>query len=212
MNPPLLPTAFARLSPNPAESLAARLRERMHTPPRFYHTVTHIEAVVACVWEWTHGEPSAPLLAAALYHDAVYDARRTDNEALSATFCRDEWASVGANPADIAEAERLILATAHGSAAPQTPDETLLLDADLYVLGGSPGEYADYVHGVRAEYAHVPEPAWVAGRGRVLTTFLSRPRIFLGDWHGVSEREAAARVNLQAEHETLAGFAPAKTE
>lgn len=212
MDTPILQAAFARLSPQSADVLLDRLRERMQTPPRFYHTMAHIEAVAACVREWMGGEPSAPLLAAALYHDAVYDARRTDNEARSAVFCRAELTQAGLNAGDFAEAERLILATAHHSPAPETADETLLLDADLFVLGASPDDYAAYVRGVRAEYAHVSDAAWFAGRGRVLTAFLSRPRIFIGDWQGVGEREVSAHRNLQTEHDSLAGFAPAPGE
>ena len=75
----------------------------------------------------------------------------------------------------------------------------MLIDADLYILGASPDDYAAYVAAVRAEYAHVTDDAWRAGRPAVLNHFLQRPQIYLGDWRGRDEREARAQENIAAE-------------
>ena len=203
MNPVSIPAAFARLFPRADPTDAANaLRRAMATPPRVYHTEAHIEAVLSCLREWTKGNPSAPLVVAALYHDAVYDATRTDNEERSADFCRAEIARLGGAEGVVNVATALILRTKTHAPA-DTPLVALLLDADLYVLGAELEEYAAYVRGVRAEYAHVAEEAWRTGRARVLSGFLARPRIYHGDWHGVVEREAAARFNLQTERSVL---------
>lgn len=200
-----LPFAFRylRFRDCASDTQVSRLRDCMATPPHTYHTEAHIRAVLSCVWAWTKEAPSAPLVAAALYHDAVYDATRTDNEARSADFCRAELARMETTADVIDAATRLIYATAHHVPAPDDADETLLLDADLHISGESPEAYAAYVKGVRAEYAHVPPGAWQTGRGRVLESFLARPRIYHGDWASVREREAAARRNLQAERNAL---------
>ena len=91
---------------------------------------------------------------------------------------------------------RLILATA--AHEPGDTAEAVLLDADLSILGTDPVTYERYVRGVRAEYAHVDEPAWVSGRAAVLQRFLDRPHIYATDL--VRDRsEARARHNLTRE-------------
>ena len=61
---------------------------------------------------------------------------------------------------------------------PTSPDEAVLCDADLAVLAADPATYTAYATGVRAEYAHVDDAAWRAGRAAVLRAFLDRPVLF----------------------------------
>jgi predicted metal-dependent HD superfamily phosphohydrolase len=96
---------------------------------------------------------------------------------------------------------RLVMATAghHPAAA----DEAMLVDADLAVLGASPNDYAAYVSGVRAEYAHVGAVQWRSGRAQVLQQFLGEPRLFHTAWG--ARLEQRARANLTAELMSLRG-------
>jgi len=81
-------------------------------------------------------------------------------------------------------------------------DTTLLLDADLAILGAEPAAYQSYVNGVRAEYAHVDDGAWLTGRSMVLHRFLERPRLFATQYmHDMYEHRA--RANIQAELASL---------
>ena len=202
--------AFAALMPDEAAQNSARARwqKQMHLPaPRAYHNEAHISSVLDSIFEWSDGQPSPVLLAAALYHDVIYDARRKDNETRSAAFCHAELQTGGFGPAETSEAVRLIEATtAHNTQAAQTRDEVLLLDADLLVLSGSPAEYADYVRAVRTEYAHVSDADWQAGRPKVLRRFLERQRIYGGSWDGREAREMRARKNIAGEIASLTGL------
>lgn len=87
---------------------------------------------------------------AVLFHDAVYDVGRTDNEARSAALARDEaprWFDV-----DLDRVEELILLTAsHGRQAVIGPDAALFLDCDMAILGSSPERYQLYTQHVTAE-------------------------------------------------------------
>ena len=201
--------AFAALTPNEAGQTSGRLRllAQMELPaPRPYHNAVHIAHVLHCLFAWSDAKPAAALLAAALYHDAVYDAARKDNEAQSAAFCRAELRTLGLCEPDINEAVRLIEATVkHDTPAAQTKGEVLLLDADLFVFGGTPADYANYVRAVRAEYAHVSDADWQTGRPAVLRRFLQREKIYGGDWDGCAAREKAARENIAGEVSRLEG-------
>ncbi len=199
--------AFAQIAPNiEARGAAyARWAAQMDLPqPRPYHNGSHINATLDHLWAWgaseSSGEPSMALLAAALYHDVLYDATRKDNETESARFCQTELEAVGGlSVATINEAARLIELTAGHVAAPDDADGILLLDADLYILGDTPENYTAYVRAVRTEYAHVSDEAWRKGRPAVMRTFLERPRIYHGNWAGRDARETQARANIARE-------------
>ncbi len=170
---------------------------------------------VAAMSAW---QPSAQLVAAALYHDAIYDPRAGDNEPRSAALAAGDLAEVGWSADQCAAVTALIVATAghttdSGHSADSvagnsvsidslTTETAFLLDADLAILGADPHSYQAYVHGVRAEYFFVDDDRWRSGRGRVLQGFLDRPRIFATEYmHG--EIEHRARANIEAELATL---------
>jgi predicted metal-dependent HD superfamily phosphohydrolase len=200
------------------DELVGRYRESH----RQYHTVKHLELVVHDVaWllrqvEVPPGAPApdgAAVVLAAFFHDAVYDARASDNEAQSAALSGRVLGELGVDPARISEVERLVLATAHlatptpgqpgGSGGESTPDVAahVLLDADLAILGAEPAVYDAYVNGVRHEYAHLDDDQWATGRRMVLDGFLRRASIYLTA--PMHEREPRARANLTAELATL---------
>ena len=187
------------------DELLDELLSRHREPHRRYHTATHVMWVLRHVDRIAAAgvEPSVDLAAvrlAALYHDAVYDPRRTDNEAVSADLAAATAAELGWDTHRCATVHRLVMATAGHS--PAAADEALLVDADLAVLGGEPKDYAAYVAGVRGEYAHVESEQWRVGRAEVLRRFLDLPRLFSTEvMH--TEREVRAKANLAAELASL---------
>jgi len=183
------------------EAVLARHRE----PHRRYHTVTHVAWVVRHVDELAVAERiagTAVLHLAAIYHDAVYNPRASDNEAVSAALARTVGNEVGWETADLDHVERLILATAGHAIIGGDRAAAVLLDADLAILGAEPSAYLAYVAGVRFEYAHVDDDGWRTGRAAVLQHFLDREHIYLTPAMR-SAREHRARANLSAE---LAGL------
>jgi predicted metal-dependent HD superfamily phosphohydrolase len=181
---------------------------RYAEPHRHYHTATHIMFVLRHLHEISEASAnplSAEVVAAALYHDAIYDARAADNEACSAVLAANDLNEVGWATDRCESVASLILATAGhltddggtARAAPGT-DTAMLLDADLAILGADPGAYQAYVNGVRAEYRHVDDEQWRAGRTAVLHRFLDRQRLFITD-HMHTTLEHRARANIEAE-------------
>lgn len=181
------------------DGLLARHREKH----RRYHTATHVAWVIRHVDELAAEEPMEHLdevIAAAFYHDAVYEPTYPANERASARLARRDLASIGWSDDAVDRVGSMIEATEHGASAtePATGDTAILLDADLAILGADPAGYSTYVAGIRAEYRHVSDDDWRAGRAEVLHRFLERPTIYLTAT-GRDRWEARARANLTAE-------------
>jgi predicted metal-dependent HD superfamily phosphohydrolase len=190
----------------PLDHLLDDLLARHREPHRRYHTATHVMWVLRHVDELHRAgvAPSADVAVvhlAALCHDAVYDPRRADNEALSAHLGAGIARELGWNAARASAVERLVLATA--GHVPSADDEALLIDADLAILGADPNDYSAYVHGVRAEYAHANDEDWVAGRSTVIRRFLDMESLFHTEPMRRA-RESRARANMAAELASLA--------
>jgi predicted metal-dependent HD superfamily phosphohydrolase len=179
---------------------------RYDGPKRHYHCLPHIAAMLADVA--THADSRHDrdiLVLAVLYHDAIYDATRSDNEAMSAGLAREQLAALGCLSKTVARVVELILATRHADVAHSDDDhdKALLLDVDLAILGASVDAYAVYAQAIRQEYAHVADADYRAGRARVLNAFLGRSWIYAtpdlrARW------ESSARANLAGEIATLA--------
>lgn len=170
-------------------------------PHRAYHTLDHIAALLGLLAE--HGQdaedPDA-LKLSILFHDAIYDPARNDNESASAELARRQLLVLDFPETTITKVVRFILATQHGSdnTSGSDPDVALLLDLDLSVLAAHQAHYRTYAEAIRREYALYPDEAYIPGRRRVLQAFLAKERIYRTErlralW------EARARANIEAE-------------
>ena len=174
------------------------------TPSRAYHNLQHVFEVlrqyeaVAAGPGWL--QPSEAYLAV-LYHDAVYEAGRSDNESRSAELAIEHIArwvpDAGVEAARVAE---LIHLTArHGRFEPGDvdADAALFLDCDMAILGAEPAVFDAYDRGIAAEYrGHVPAWVFKLNRRRFLKGLLGRERIYLSDFFH-ARLDAQARINLR---------------
>lgn len=175
-------------------------------PHRRYHTRLHIEdclAKLAAVPDLSEAERRV-MAWAIWWHDAVYDPARGDNEMASAEFARRDLPSLGATTAEADEVARLILLTKGHTVASGDRLGALMISIDLSILGAEPATYDAYAEAIRQEYAHVPDAAFRAGRGRVLEGFLKSPMIFADPTFNATY-EIRARQNLGREIRALAG-------
>jgi predicted metal-dependent HD superfamily phosphohydrolase len=183
------------------EQLGTELTAAYSEPHRRYHTVQHIEF---CLRELDKNSAHAVRLNevrwALLFHDAIYDPRCSDNEARSADWACRVMRELQRPEDEIARVRKLILATAHTAKA-ETPDEALLLDIDLSILGADAATFDEYDRAIRVEYEWVPEEAYRHARAAVLEGFLKRARIFQTAAYG--DREAVARRNIERALERL---------
>ncbi|MFC3715779.1 hypothetical protein ACFONC_06425 [Luteimonas soli] len=192
----------------PEEQFAA-LEAAYAQPPRAYHDFNHVREVlrhhadVAAGPGWT--QPAETFLAV-LYHDAIYEAGRSDNETRSAELAVSEIAKwLPANSVDASRVAGLIELTArHGQFSPDdfgddaiADDTRHFLDCDMAILGAEPAVFDAYDRGIATEYRGAV-PAWLfrLNRRRFLKALLGRPRIYLSDFF--HERyDARARANLR---------------
>ena len=178
------------------ERLVSRHRERQ----RRYHRIQHVEAVLDHVGVLASTESIDDLgvvVAAALYHDAIYESQHPANERASARLARRDLAELGWD-ADRAQRVGHLIEGTKTHLDPPDAGAAVLFDADLAILGADPDAYGVYVGKVRDEYGHLDDAEWSAGRTAVLTGFLERPQIY-ATASGRERWEAAARTNITAE-------------
>lgn len=181
-----------------------RLFHAYFVPPRAYYNINHIEECLdVLLWlkDLPHDEDAVKT--AIWFHDAVYDAKRHNNEERSCAFAMDELARLGAGTSLITKVQRLILATRHVE-LPTDEDERVIVDVDLAILGAPPARFDEYERKIRSEYAHVPDEAFRVGRMKVLQAFLARSTIYSTD-RMRKDFEDQARRNLGRSIERLTG-------
>lgn len=177
------------------EALFDALLARYGEPHRQYHTVQHLSECLAAFDSARHlAAHPAEVEMALWFHDAVYDVQRSDNEAHSAQWAESALKAAGVGAPVAARVASLVLATRH-TAEPATPDEQVLVDVDLGILGAGEVRFAEYERQIREEYAFVPGILFRQKRKAVLQSFLQRPRIYSTP-HFFAALEQAARRNL----------------
>lgn len=184
------------------EALYHELVARYGDGARHYHTTTHLAEMFA-LWPALErlARHPAEVELATWFHDAVYEPLAADNEARSAEWAAAAMRDAGIGDDAVARVRALILATRH-DAEPRTPDEEVLVDLDLAILGAPPERFDAYEHQVRAEYAMVPVTLFRDRRRAILAGFLARPAIYRTAPMREA-REAQARANLRRSIEQL---------
>ena len=180
-------------------------RAHYEASPRPYHSWRHVRAVLGALHRWLGPQLPPALEFAALWHDAIYDPKASDNEERSAELCATHLREAGAGEETVSRAVELILATKKHVPPDDSPDALALLDADLWILGATPRVYDRYARLIRREYAHVPDDAYRAGRSAVLKRFLAREWLYFREASEARTREVRVRENLQRELARLWG-------
>jgi predicted metal-dependent HD superfamily phosphohydrolase len=178
------------------DALYHELIASYNEPHRHYHTTRHLDEMFALL---PSVEPlarhAAEVELALLFHDAVYQPLRSDNEERSAKWATMALLAGGAAHEAAARVGALVMATRH-DVRPAEGDEEIVVDLDLAILGAPPERFDEYEHEVRAEFAAVPVLLFRQGRRKILESFLGRPRIY----HTppmYRAREEQARENIE---------------
>jgi len=187
----------ARAGLTASEALGAGLIGRYAEAHRAYHTCAHLRHVLGLMHEM---QADDRLLLAAWFHDAIYQTGSADNEQRSAALASEALTAHSYPDTKIGFVRDAILSTATHRAA--DPSFCKLLDADLAILGGTGDEYEAYCHGIRLEYAHVPETKFREGRAGFVRSVLALPQIFQTALC-IDRYEIPARRNLHLELEEL---------
>ena len=182
---------WQRLGATPPDGAYADLVQQYSTPGRHYHTLTHLDAVLATFDQLRHLAPNPDVAELALWlHDVVWEPMRDDCEQRSVEWAMDHLPALPALPA----LGTLILETRHLAAASVDPDAAVVRDADLSILAADEPVFDAYERAVRAEYAMLPAAQFNAGRSRILAEFRGTPAAV---FHGAGAvLGARARANL----------------
>lgn len=189
------------------DAAGSALLARWSEPHRRYHDRVHLQGVLEAVDELTDGAAADvdvdAVRLAAWYHDAVY-AGAADDEENSAQLAAAELTALGVDAGLVAEVARLVRMTVDHDPAPDDRNGQVLSDADLAVLAVEPAAYRSNTAKVRAEYGHVTDADFRAGRARIIAALLAAPSLYRTA-QGRRLWEAAARRNLESELATLTG-------
>ena len=171
-------------------SLLLDLTRRYQESHRHYHTLEHVAAML-------HQGRQFPLddeqIMAIWFHDAVYDPKSDQNEQKSARLASKWLAKSGWEVEAIERVGRIVLDTR--GHMPSTLQARAVLDLDLMSLAVSWPAFETNTQAIRAEYAHVPDADFAAGRRKFFVRLLERDRLFFTPWG--ETLEAAARANLR---------------
>ncbi|MFT6764864.1 MAG: putative metal-dependent HD superfamily phosphohydrolase [Candidatus Aldehydirespiratoraceae bacterium] len=177
-----------------------RLTSRHREKHRRYHRLEHVDNVVRHVRDLAVQESVDDLdavVAAAMYHDAIYEPESPANERASGRLARRDLAKLAWSEDRINSVVAMVEGT-QDHTDPADIDTSVLFDADLAILGADESNYAAYVTAVRSEYRHLDDQEWVTGRADVVRSFISRPSIYATE-SGRSQWEDSAQRNLAAE-------------
>ena len=182
---------WQRLGATPPDGAYADLVKQYSTPGRHYHTLSHLDAVLASFDQLRHLAPNPDLAELALWlHDVVWEPMRDDCEQRSVEWAASQLPALQAFPALAA----LILETRHFAVPSVDPDAAVVRDADLSILAADEPVFDAYERAVRAEYAMLPAAQFNAGRSRILAEFAGRRPLYFTapgqSW------ETRARANL----------------
>lgn len=179
-------------------TLWAELEKNYSSPKRHYHTLHHLEHLLAqlipikeTITNWD------ALLFSLFYHDSIYHPTKKNNEEKSADLAVQRMTQLGVPGHTIALCKSQILATNAHTPSPD-PDTNYFTDADLSILGQDTATYLRYTQQVRKEYAIYPDFLYKPGRKKVIQHFLQMERIYKTD-HFSQLYESKARENLEME-------------
>ena len=198
-----LPSELSLAGLDLPEGLVRAVIAAYATPPRAYHSFVHVQEVLRHFHDVARGpgwQHPRDVFLAVLFHDAIYVAGRSDNEAKSADLALQACATfLPRADVDPSRVRTLIELTArHGKLKRDDldPETRLFLDCDMAILGSTPEAFDAYDAAIAQEYASVPALVYRFNRRRFLKHLLDADRIFLSDFFH-EKLDALARGNLR---------------
>lgn len=181
-----------------AEKYFQEVAEKYLEKKRFYHNLSHIQALLksaAKLRDCFQDYNSVRL--AIWFHDVIYNTKKSSNEEKSAELAVKILTELNIPIATINLVEKMIIATKAHSINGLNEDGKIFLDLDLAILGASPEIYQHYHQAIRKEYSWVPWFLYRRSRRSILSGFLAREHIFFTS--ELAKLEQIARQNISEE-------------
>ncbi len=179
--------------------MSENLRKIYSQKDRYYHNMEHIKYMLDVVTKTANNGNRAILsYLIAWYHDAVYSGKYNDEEK-SAELAIEELGPY-LDSRDVNLIADGILATKHQLRSRSFCEEiSMVMDADLYILGESPQVYAKYARNIRKEYSNLTDSLYIHGRSKFLNKMLKRDSYYSFNW----DRDLLAKKNMEMELDSL---------
>lgn len=181
-----------------ATNLWLEIFTRYSESKRHYHTIDHLEAIISelnevkdKITDWD------TLLLAVFYHDIIYKASSSTNEADSAKLAMQRLAEFRFPADKIAKCANMIIATKEHLLS-EDSDTNYLIDADLSILGRKADDYQKYTEEIREEYSIYPDFMYNKGRKKALQHFLQVETIYKTEYF-IKKFEKNAKENVSNE-------------
>ena len=161
--------------------LYQNLTDLYNSEDRFYHNLSHIEALLKLSEEHRQLLESQKNIDFVIwYHDAIYDASKSNNEEESAQLAKKDLTKLGLDANIIENCYDLIIATKTHQLPKDLDsfDSQFLLDIDLSILASERAKYIEYTQHIRKEYTIYPDSIYKEGRKKVLRHFLEMEHIY----------------------------------
>jgi predicted metal-dependent HD superfamily phosphohydrolase len=181
----------------PSMPLLGELMAAWGAPERHYHSLRHLQECLQLLERWGKDSPARHEVGVALwFHDAVYDARRDDNEDRSARWATRALKTLDVSDETVRRVAKLVRATRH-SAPPRARVDglDLMLDIDFSILGADRARFEEYERQLRQEYAHLSDDEFARGRADFVASMLATSPLYRTQT-ARAEFEARARENL----------------
>jgi predicted metal-dependent HD superfamily phosphohydrolase len=187
------------------DEIYEKLTQHYNSPQRYYHNLTHIEAMLTTIETYKADIENYDAVSFAVwFHDIIYNPLKTDNEIQSALYAKQALQSLNFPLQTLSKIHDLIVATANHMNIQNTEDfdTKIFLDTDLKILGSSRNSYINYMQQIRKEYQWIPDLLYNPGRKKVLKKFLQQEFLYRTESFRVLY-EKQAKENILFELEQL---------
>lgn len=183
-----------------AQAIFEELSTLYNEPHRHYHTLHHLYNMFVL---WDKLQPqlidSKAVEFAVWFHDAIYNAKRNDNEEQSAKLAKKIMLEMmGEENETLMSVQQLILSSQKHRPLVDVYDCHFFIDLDLAILSATADDYMVYCQQIRQEYKHYPAFIYRMGRKQALVRFLNRSHIYCTN-HFRQHYEAQAQQNIKKE-------------
>lgn len=139
---------------------------------RVFHNTEHLQDVLNCLKDYSADDE---LFLAAVYHDAVYDPKTSDNEEKSAELFLQHAGHSNLNSKQKETISTLILATKTRQA--NTEQSKILIEADISILNRPFNKLIEYEHKIFREYQFAEYNLYREKRLDVLKSFNEKGKL-----------------------------------
>jgi predicted metal-dependent HD superfamily phosphohydrolase len=195
-------------NPVGSKEILKKLLTYYSEPHRYYHTLTHIVAMLTEFGKISSVADTPHAISFAIwYNDVIYDTKLVEpnvlsNEERSALLSMEDLFVIGMSDSFSLKVYDLILATNHSGKNSSNWDVQILLDLDLAILGSNQYLFDEYERNIRKEYSGVPDALYKQKRLEVLMKFYNREPLYLTQLFR-KKYEVIAKMNLERSMKSL---------